>query len=80
MIEWHVYGPGDTLPTVYEDPSVLQLALASYASTDVVMVYTFKRMQAGAVIYNGPGGNPLPPMPNPAPVAVSQNITHWKKG
>ena len=80
MVEWHVYGPGDTIPTVYEDPILLQSRLSQFASTDVVLVYTYKRMQAGAIIYNGPGGNALPSMPNPAPVGVSQTVTHWKKG
>lgn len=80
MTEWHVWGPSDAVPTVYEDPTLLQAALSQFASTDIVIVYTYKRIDAGVTIYNGAGGPSLPPMPSPSPVGVSQNITHWKKG
>ena len=78
-MEWHVWGPNDTEPTVYHDPILLQAALAAYATTDIVMVRSYKRLEAGSQWYNGPGGASLPKIPANPPQREVITITHVKK-
>ncbi len=78
-MEWHVWGPTDTEPTIYQDAVILQHALSQFTGSDTVLVRTYKRIDMGAQVYNGPGGIPLPSAPTNPPASVSVQITHIRK-
>lgn len=78
-MEWHLWGPGDKEPTVYEDPVALQEALSRFNHSDVVMVHTFKRINMGMAVYNGPGGNQLPSRPTNPVNTIKVTILHVKR-
>ena len=79
-VEWHVWGPTDTEPTIYYNPVLLQAALAEYKPQDVVIVHTYKRLPAGQAVYNGPGGQTLPSTPASVPRKKIVLIKHVEIG
>lgn len=75
-MEWHVWGPNDTVPKIYNDSLLLQYRLSQYSESDVVTVYAYITKEAGVTVYNAPGGNKLPSAPGHIPRSQSQQITH----
>ena len=78
-MEWHVWGPTDKEPTIYNDPTVLQLALSQYNPNQIVLVRTYKRLEMGVQVYNGPDSIPLPPAPQKPPQTVITMIKHVRR-
>ena len=78
-MEWHVWGPTDTEPTIYHDPLVLQYALSQFKPNDIVLVKTYKRLDMGAMVYNGPDKIPVPPSPTNPPKFVVIPINHVRR-
>ena len=75
-MEWHVWGPNDTEPTIFNNSILLQNALSQYSSSDIVIVEVYKVIYSGAQVYNGANKIALPSPPQKVPVSKVVNINH----
>lgn len=77
MTQWHVWEQGSTSPTVIEDSVTLSAYLQTLTGT--VVVNRYDNVHSSTVVYNAPGGSPLPSPPDPLPTIVSTQVTHLKR-
>lgn len=78
-MEWHIWGPADSVPTIYTDTVLAQQALAQFTANDVVVMKVYKKVDAGIFLFNTGGGGPLPSMPQHIPPSKKEVITHVSK-
>ena len=79
MLEYHVYGPTDTVPTIVHETLIDDYLSKTFTATDHVRVFSMRVIHEMTLLYNGPGGLPLPPKPSNPPVSEAVQITHIKK-
>ena len=78
MLEYHVYGPTDTQPTIVHE-SLIDEYLSKTFTTEHVRVKVYRLIDEMTLLYNGPASLPIPPKPANTPASEAVQITHIKK-
>lgn len=79
MLEYHVYGPADTEPTIVHEGMIDAYLAENFSAADHVRVFSMRVIHEMTLLYNGPGGIPLPTAPSNPPASKTVQITHVMK-